>query len=150
VSWFVHRKGTVILGGRSGLLPRIGDGGFLPKLLIVTLLLCHGVLGYAHQVSGHACDSVPAGVETPEMHNLAKTGDASGGHPGDAKEDGPEGLDYAAVLFAVFAVAILVLFSVVRKRSEIAVFWTFGRCFRAGLVHPPRGPTLPSLQVFRL
>ncbi len=62
------------------------------------------------------------------------------------------GADYFAVLLTTFLGLILgLLLKGLRSwASAVDVPLTAGRRFTPVVLHPPRGPTLPVLQVFRL
>jgi hypothetical protein len=131
-------------GDRWGLLRNVGEGRLLPVLLIAALLLCHGVLGFAHQVS---CD--PCGlVGSAGAHHGSTAG--AGGNAGDEHAGGIGDTAYAAVVIAALGATILaLLFAYRRRRFGVFVSLPSWRLIPV-LSHHPRGPTLPSLQVFRL
>ena len=125
----------------------VGRGRLVAALLIVALLLCHGALGALHQAS------TPRAVEHAGGHDgaHATVQHASADH-GVGDNDGPVAhADYAAVLFVVLLGAAFLLLSgrfaarglVVSSRASWRVPSTLA-------LLPPRGPTLPFLQVFRL
>ena len=122
----------------------MGDGGLLPALLIAALLLCHGVLGFAHQVS---CD--PCGTVGPTGTHHGSTAGA-GGNAVDEHAGGMGGTAYAAVVIAALGATILALLFVYRRRA-LGVFVSLPSWRPIPILsYHPRGPTLPSLQVFRL
>lgn len=124
-------------------------GGFLPVLLIAAVLLCHGVLGVAHLIS---CDAYKS-VESSGSHHGSTT-DSGGVGDGQTGEHAPCGLGaigYAAVVLVAFGVAFLGLLLAARRWRESGTLRSaFRRYFPQVFVPRPRGPTLPSLQVFRL
>lgn len=122
-------------------------GGLLPVLLIAAVLLCHGVLGYAHQVSCHACESA---MDSAGVHHGSAAG--AGEDAGDNQAGELGKVAYAAVVVvALGAVALLVLLGISRNRwSKTPVPRALGRRLLPVVPHRSRGPTLPSLQVFRL
>lgn len=125
------------------------DGGLLPVLLIAAVLLCHGALGSMHQVSCDPCESM--GVPGVHHGSAAETGGTESGQAGDGHAGGLAGIAYAAVVTALFGAALLGLIGIVRGRLDAYIPRTSGRqLFPTVFHHRPRGPTLPSLQVFRL
>lgn len=135
-------------GERRGTSWAMGDGGLLPLLLIVAVLLCHGLLGAAHQVSCHSCEA--AQPETVHHGSVTGTGADDGGDAMGSQADGLGGTAYAAVMIAALGVALLGLIGTVRVRTVAPIprapWW---RLFPSVSRHL-RGPSLPSLQVFRL
>lgn len=130
--------------------PGTSASKLLPALLITSVLLCHGVLGFAHQVSCDACGP----VEFSEVHHgvVVGVGEAGSGHTGENGASGElEGLSYAAVMLAAIGMALLVLLLGVRRWREASTPRSiFRRHYPPFITHLPRGPTLPSLQVLRL
>ncbi len=123
-----------------GISPASGPGGFYIVVVVVALLFCHGAFGYAHQLPP---------VDAPPAH----AAHAMGGHqPGSDKA--PDGLHLGGTYFATL---LLLLFGAllllggglwrIAKPPTLAP-WVAGHRVRG--LPPPRGPTLPSLQVFRL
>jgi hypothetical protein len=126
------------LAGRKALAP----------LLVLTLLLCHGAYGVAHHQYGLA-----AGPATSTgAHGFSAGAHTTGAaDDGGATNEGLGGLAYTAMLLFVLTAAVL------WPRSGASPGW-------GGLPMPRlpqgrrlvtalpcvRGPTLPSLQVFRL
>ena len=118
----------------------------LALLLVGTLLLCHGVFGVLHLCpSSHASAS-----HGHEHHSPADTGTVDHEHAVCHLMD-------AAHYFAVFLVAILGLVLGLLLRGArlwgsvtTPLAFYFYRRLRPSISHPPRGPTLPVLQVFRL
>lgn len=117
-----------------------GPGAFLVVVVAVALLFCHGVFGYAHQSSPsdapapHAAHA--AGVQQPNDGQ-----DVDETHPGDT---------YFATLFVLLLGSFLLpagkVFAVVRLVAPEISRWNRDPV----VLPPPRGPTLPSLQAFRL
>jgi hypothetical protein len=130
------------------LLPRPTRERFLPLLLVGALLLCHGVFGALHLV----CDPLElcaGGAEHTEEHQPAA--EAAGGtheHPtGHAT-----GTAYFAVVIIVGLLGLLLrlLSKGDRLRTGLGRRWP-PMLRRASVVfRPPRAPTSPVLQVFRL
>ncbi len=148
---FVDPKNRVLTPGeRPGPLSRVGASGFLLMLLIVAVLLCDGILGFAHQVSCDACG--PA--EVSGMHHGSATGMGEAGSGPTENDDASGGLEnhsYAAIVLAAIGTALLVLLLGVRRWREASTpRSTFRPHYSPFITHRPRGPTLPSLQVFRL
>ena len=135
-------KGTLV-GGVAG--ATVGRGRLVAALLIFALLLCHGALGALHQASSRAVDH--AGGHHAHAAMQPASADHGLGHHG-----GPVAhADYAAVLFVVLLVAALLLLSGRSAKRSLAVsFRASGRIPWTLALVPPRGPTLPLLQVFRL
>lgn len=135
---------------RSGSSPGLNPRGLLLALLIAAVLLCHGILGFAHEVSCDACGP----TEVAGVHHGSAAGavESGGGNAGDDTSGGLEGLSYAAVVLAAFgAAALLGLLLGVRRWRETGVRrLVFRRHYPQVFALLPRGPTLPSLQVFRL
>lgn len=119
-------------------------------LVAAALLLCHGAFGHAHQL-----ELTEAPVTPPVSAPHAAHGDVPGEHhPQDAA-----GHDYAGAhpSGAYLATLLALLFGGLLSAP-------FGETLRAGfgtpardgwrlpypVLHPPRGPTRPALQVFRL
>ncbi|MDX6379808.1 MAG: hypothetical protein QOI57_832 [Rubrobacteraceae bacterium] len=151
VFWFVNSKEHVLNpGGRSVSSQWPSADVLLPALLIVALLLCHGILGFAHQLSCHTCE--PAG--SLGMHH-GSAADTEGPASSDAGNDITHELgclSYAAVLLTTFGAALLGLLLTVRSWREVETRRSMFR-WHYSLVVAPRSrgrPTSPSLQVFRL
>ena len=99
------------------------------------LILCHGVLGYAHQLER---TNAPA---SPAAH--------AGGHQGAGAEGGHPSVAYLAALLVALLVHAVPTF--LGAKVGVRPPWTSrGRRPVPEVAHPPRGPTLPVLQVFRL
>ena len=111
-------------------------------LLLVALLFCHGFLGALHQVCGPSEHSHPAG-EHPS-HTQGDSSDHPAAHLGCS--------EYAAVLISVlFGAIIALLLSGVRAWRKLHDSPRLLKRFLPPLIlHLPRGPTAPVLQVFRL
>src|SRR5215203_7368884 len=118
-------------------------------LLVGTLLLCHGVFGALHLCSTteHAAStdshlahdhhtSLEAGANTDE-HTMCHLLHAAA---------------YSAVFLAAFLWLVfgLLLLKGARLWSTSTAPAASFRRFGPVVLHPPRGPTLPVLQVFRL
>ena len=121
----------VLRGGRASVLA-----------VVVALLLCHGAFGYAHQLPAtetHAAHAVHT-AHTAGGHNSVPDGETDGAHQGA----------YFATLLALLFGTVLLLGGRgwARVRLSVPAVPRHGR--KTAILHPPRGPTLPSLQVFRL
>ncbi len=115
----------------------------LALLLAGALLLCHGVYG-----AMHLCPSLQApahqGHEHPAMETGMTTHDE---HPACHLT----GTEYFAVLLTAFLGLLLgLLLKGARSWVSVAAPLAVGRRSPPVILHPPRGPTLPALQVFRL
>lgn len=135
-------------GERQGPSWKLGDGGLLSALLIVAVLLCHGVLGAAHQVSCNACETAQ-----PQMahHGVAaETGADEGGNAVDGQAGGVGKTAYAAILVTLLGAATLGLIGIARVWLEAPGSRALWRRLIPLVFHRQRGPSLPSLQVFRL
>ena len=116
----------------------------LALLLVGTLLLCHGLFGALHLCSAsHASAS-----HGHEHHSPTETG------AGDQEHAVCHLMDVAHY-FAVFLAALLglmlwLLLKGARVWGRVVAPLVFDRRLRPPVFHPPRGPTLPVLQVFRL
>lgn len=109
-------------------------------LVVVALLFCHGAFGYAHQLP-------------PADTHAAHVAQMEGGHQSgpDQSTDQTHSVGaYFATLLALFFGTFLLLGGRVpastRLPAPVAANWGRG----AKILFPPRGPTLSSLQVFRL
>ena len=135
----------------SGSSPR--SGGSLAVLLVGVLLLCHGILGFAHQVSCHAvCEPTDPLPNSPSIHAEHGSVEASGDtedEPAGAPDGGQAVDGYFAVLIALFGAAFLLLLGLRGRRGSVALRLHRPR-FLPTFACLPRGPTLPRLQVFRL
>ncbi len=116
----------------------------LALLLVGTLLLCHGVFGALH-----LCSAPLAPTTTHQGHEYP---------PSAEKEMGAHGhpachvaADYFAVLLTAFLGLILaLLMKGARPWNSVAASLNLRCRFRSLILHPPRGPTPPVIQVFRL
>ena len=116
--------------------------------LVGALLLCHGIFGVLHLCStGHAASA--NSHLTHEHHASPEAGANTTEHPVCHPMHAG---DYYAVFLAVFLGLVfgLLLLKGTRLWSTSTVSATVYRCFRPPVLHFPRGPTLPVLQVFRL
>lgn len=131
---------------------RLINDRILPRVLIWALLLCHGVFGALHVATDPTLtDAAPAvlfaGEHTTAHHASSHHGGSGhGDHQLDHAATG-----YFAVLLSTFAA--LALWSLLRRAPRRDETYSVAR--RSVGAHPagfalPRGPTLPSLQVFRL
>ena len=129
----------------SGVSSVSGPGRFSVFLIVVALLFCHGAFGYAHQVSpvditvekgAHSAHA----VHDTGVHQVGQNGNTEGTHLGDAY--------FATLMLLLFGAALLVGGGApAGKRLAIP-----GPRMDRGVwrLYPPRGPTTPRLQVFRL
>lgn len=125
--------------------------GLVPALLVVALFLCHGVLGGLHQVCGPAASeqahqaAVSGGAAALQGHSQEHSQDHGAAHPISSS-------DYAAALFVFLLLGTIValLLGGAPLRGSTARLVTIGRIPTPLLLPPPRGPTAPLLQVFRL
>ena len=148
---FVDPKKRVLTpGGRSDSSLGPSTQVLLPALLIVALLLCDGILGFAHQLSCDACG--PTEVSGVHHGSATGVGETGSGHTGnDDASGGLENHSYAAIVLAAIGTALLVLLLKVRRWREASPpRSTFRPHYSPFIIHRPRGPTLPSLQVLRL
>ena len=148
-------KGTQTMGDVAA-----GRDRLVAALLALALILCHGALGAMHQVSSwtvedegghHAATTVSsAGVGHTAHHGATAGPSVVVGHAGH--HGGPVAhADYAAALFVVLLGAALALFPGRFATLNLAASRrVFGRVSPHSSLRPPRGPTLPLLQVFRL
>lgn len=117
-------------------------GGSLAFLLAVALLLCHGIFGAEHLLPDRA-GPADHGERSPLL-----VGD--GVSQGQPSEDGPVGEEYFAVLFVVLLVLGLVVLLGTGPRDRVSISRSYELLPRPLFLPPPRGPTAPLLQVFRL
>lgn len=117
-----------------------GSGRFTVVAIAVALLFCHGAFGYAHQLPQGEVQATPAahaaGVHQPDSGETT-----DGAHPGAAY--------FATLLLLVFG-TLLALGDWRPAAARLPVPTALRNFYRARVLPPPRGPTLPSLQVFRL
>ena len=152
VLWMVRGWASIGAPGRRLASPRVPDAyGLLAAPLIVALLLCHGLFGFAHQQVSACGPCGPA--ETLGIHHGAAA-DAEGG-AGAHGQDGAAGWlgspAYFAAMIALFGVALLgPLLRAPRQHEAAARAVTFRRPLQLALAHFPRGPSPPLLQAFRL
>lgn len=115
----------------------------LAALLLVAFLACHGFLGAPH----HA-PSPPDHSHHSEEHSTHAPADDPGDHQG-GMHLGHSG--YAAILISILLGAVLVLLlSGTRVWRKPAAPRLTGRYLPPLVLHPPREPTAPLMQVFRL
>lgn len=118
-------------------------------MLVVAVLLCHGVFGYAHELSPPEATKVPSAHSTPgPQHAMA------GQHDASHSEHGVGGHLSAGGYFAILLALLFGAFLLPRGGLPASVRLPAPAFFERRLVfrtlHPPRGPTAPFLQVFRL
>ena len=117
--------------------------------LIGALLLCHGVFGALHLCSTTEHAASADSHLTQDHHASLEAG-------ANTNEHSVCHLLHAAAYYAVFLAAFLwLLFGLLLLKG--ARLWSTCtapaasfRRFEPVVLHPPRGPTLPVLQVFRL
>jgi len=130
--------------------PRVpGAGGLLAALLIVALLLCHGLFGFAHQVS--TC-GLCGPAESPGLHHgtAADLGGGARGHSGDGAAGGLGPTVYFAAMIALFGTGLLWPLSRAARGYEATLTVIFRWPRSPALTRYPRGPSPPLLQAFRL
>lgn len=115
-------------------------GNLLVFLIVVTLLFCHGAFGYAHQLT-------PADAHAAHVAQM-ESGHQSG--PGQSTDETHSGGAYFATLLALFFGTFLLLGGRIPASTRLPAPVAEHRGRWAKILLPPRGPTLPSLQVFRL
>jgi hypothetical protein len=119
----------------------------LALLLVGVLFLCHGVFGVLH-----LCPTPLADVAAQQAgHEHSSSGSGANSHEHQACHL-LHAADYYAVLLAAFLWLVFGLLLLKGARlwsTEDAPAASFRR-FRPVVLHPPRCPTLPVLQVFRL
>lgn len=116
-------------------------GGRVSVLAVVAaLLLCHGAFGYAHQLPATEAHAAPT-AHAAGGHHSVPDGGTDGAHQGGA---------YFATLLALLFGTALLLGDRGRAYTKLPVPAVPRRGHGITVPHPPRGPTLPSLQVFRL
>jgi hypothetical protein len=117
--------------------------------LVGALLLCHGLFGALHLCSTTEPAASADSHLTHDHHASSEAGANTNEHPLCH-------LLHAAAYYAVFLAAFLwlVFGLLLRKGTRL---WSTStapaasfRRFGPVVLHPPRGPTLPVLQVFRL
>lgn len=120
----------------------------LAALLLVAFLACHGFLGAPHHAPHHA-PSPPDHSHHSEEHSTHAPAEDPGDHQGGIHL-GHSG--YAAVLISILLGAVLgLLLSGARAWYKPATVPRLtGRYLLSLVLHPPRGPTAPLVQVFRL
>ncbi len=137
---FVERRRWMPPLRADGVSAASGPGSFYVVLVVVALLFCHGAFGYAHQLP-------PADAHTAHVAH------ASGGQqPGvDQSASGLHvgGAYFATLLLLLFGTSLLLGGGVSVGAKLPAPTLRMGGHEARGLP-PPRGPTLPLLQVFRL
>lgn len=119
---------------------------FLAALVVAALLLCHGAFGALHVVAGPLATSLPAGGH-------AAGHPSTGAHGGEHLAPLHTCAEYFAVLLGLFAggSALWLLLRKGRRRGEMCFApRRFASRPPAALLELPRGPTPPTLQVFRL
>jgi hypothetical protein len=117
--------------------------------LVGALLLCHGLFGALHLCSTTEPAASADSHLTHDHHASSEAGANTNEHPLCH-------LLHAAAYYAVFLAAFLwLVFGLLLLKG--ARLWSTStapaasfRRFEPVVLHPPRGPTLPVLQVFRL
>lgn len=143
----LDNRRTVSTAGLLAASP--GLSKLLPALLVGTLLLCHGMLGFAHQISCHGCHATDLSTtSTSAAYEHAAGG--VGGPEGEDQTGGYEPTEYFAILLTLLAVAVLGLLFAARRRPEGALLRLLRSLSLPVFACLPRGPTPAFLQVFRL
>ena len=130
------RRAKFARRARTNLRDASGGAG-AAFLLAIALLLCHGVFGAGHLTTSYHAAYQPSATDHAE-----------GRSPLTTVEDEDDAAYYATLL-----AALLLLAAVLRSGPPIVLRGVRGYrgspcCPRR--VPPPRGPTAPLLQVFRL
>lgn len=141
-----------MLGGHPRSPRRSND--FLAVLLVGALLLCHGVFGFAHEISCHECDPpdlLASMAQASHEHGSEHpVGHASGQATGDDPVGGHAFAGYFGIVLALFGVVVLGLLLGSRILRRAASPLLYRPPPLPVLARLPWGPTLPLLQVFRL
>ena len=124
----------------DGVSAASGPGSFYVVLVVVALLFCHGAFGYAHQLPPVDAQTVHVAHEAG-VHQSGSDQTADGLHLGDTY--------FATLLLLLFGTSLLLGGGVSVGAKLPAPTLRMGGHEARGLP-PPRGPTLPLLQVFRL
>ena len=114
-------------------------------VLAIALLLCHGVFGAEHLTASYHAGAAGA-TEHVERSPLPTVGDEPGGWP---HLDGEGDAAYYATLLAALLLLAAVL-GLGRPPALRGVRGYWKSYCPPRRVPPPRGPTAPLLQVFRL
>lgn len=124
----------------GGVFSASGPGRISISLVMVVLLFCHGAFGYAHQVSQGDAQAAPAthasGVHQPDSGKVS-----DGVHQG--------AVYFGTLLLLVFG-TLLLLGGRKSAGVKLPVLTASEIIHKVRVLPAPRGPTLPSLQVFRL
>jgi hypothetical protein len=115
------------------------SGRVLAPLLVLTLLVCHGLFGGMHQSEPTLA---PLGGHTSHAEVPAEQGMG-------ASDEDLGSVGYAATLFFVMVAAFWLLLRTAAWRRAPAPPW-FEERYRPAILLYPRGPTISTLQVFRL
>ncbi len=143
---------SVIRQYASPLLRRLPQRsrGLLPILLVGALLLCHGVLGFAHQTSCHGvCEITDPPTSSSPAHDAHGSGYATG-QAEDVPDGGQVSAGYFAAFLALFGVAFLGLLLGARRPCKSAAWPPYQPRYLPAFSCLRRGPSLPLLGVFRL
>jgi hypothetical protein len=150
------RKAGNLIGMTSTTFAGMVSGGrfrdLLTLVLVVTLLLCHGVLGAHHQVhqTSTTGDLEQATGHGSHEHDGDAHGVGAGGHSECYVSDCASCVTYFAVLLVVSLGALLWLLRDARSWTIVAAPLLSPLRFVSPVPRPTRGPVLPLLQVFRL
>jgi hypothetical protein len=120
----------------------------LAPLLLVALLSCHGFLGAPHHAPGPPDHSHHATYPAGEHPSHAPAEEPPNGHPG--LHLGHSGYAVVLISFLIGATLVLLLSGTRAWRKPAAVLRLTGWPLPSLVLHPPRGPTAPLVQVFRL
>lgn len=137
---FVERRRWMPPLRADGVSAASGPGSFYVVLVVVALLFCHGAFGYAHQLPPVDAHTAHVAHEAG-VHQSGSDQTADGLHLGGAY--------FATLLLLLFGTSLLLGGGVsVGAKLPAPTLWVGGH--KIWRLPPPRGPTLPLLQVFRL
>ncbi len=112
-------------------------------LLVAVLFICHGVFGYEHQLTTTTGPTETPPSAAPHTQHHGPTPDR-GAH----YEHHADGGYFATLL--VLLLGALLSYAIVPATFKLPAPKPSKRPFRPPTFYPPRGPTAPTLQVFRL
>jgi hypothetical protein len=127
-----------------GIVATATPGKVLAALLVAALFVCHGVFGYEHQLTP-AAEPMQA-PETSSAHHAQHHGPTpdQGAHHEHPSDGG-----YFATLL-VLLLGVLLSCAIAPAGFGHPTAKLLRRSSRPPLFYPPRRPTAPTLQVFRL
>ncbi len=117
---------------------------FLAALLVAVLFVCHGIFGYEHQLTS-AAEPMQA-PETSQAHHAQHHGPTP---DRGAHHEHPSDGGYFATLLVLLLGALLRC-AIAPAGFKHPTLKLLRRSSRPPLFYPPRRPTAPTLQVFRL